>query len=91
MSRKPMVDRMLLAQTRVRTLKNDLGLSSASGFFFRCNGRTFLITSRHVFLDDASGHTPDKVEITYHLDPYDLRRVEVAALPLYAEGHASWI
>ena len=59
---------MLLAVTRVQTLTGTRGLTSASGFFFRCNGRLFLATSRHVFFDAATGHAPDHVQVTCHTD-----------------------
>lgn len=81
---------MLLAVTRVQTLLGSQPLTSATGFYFCRNGRLFLVTSRHVFFDGPSGHSPDHVEITCHTDAKDLTRVRRPVLPLYADGHAAW-
>lgn len=81
---------MLLAMTQVRTLDGSRGLTSASGFFFRRHGMLFLVTSRHVFFEGATGHAPDAVEVSCHTDAVDLTRVQTLRLPLYAEGRARW-
>lgn len=72
---------MLLAITRVQTWSGPRALSSASGFFFRRDARLFLITSRHVFFDQPSGHAPDGVQILCHTDTTDLARVQSLRLP----------
>lgn len=81
---------MLLAITRVQTWVGTRRLTSASGFFFRRDARLFLISSRHVFFDEPSGHSPDSVEIQCHTDATDLARVQSLRLPLYADGRARW-
>lgn len=81
---------MLLAVTQVQTLLGAQPLTSASGFFFRRNGRLFLITSRHVLFDAPSGHAPDHVRFSCHVHPRDLTRVEHPRVPLYADGRAAW-
>jgi hypothetical protein len=81
---------MLLAVTRVQTLAGARALTSASGFFFRRDGRLFLATSRHVFFDGPSGHAPDQVDLLCHTDAVDLTRVFFLRLPLYAGGTALW-
>jgi S1-C subfamily serine protease len=81
---------MLLAVTRVQTLAATQPLTAASGFFFRCNGRLFVVTSRHVFFDGPSRHAPVGIELTLHADAADLTRVHTLYLPLYAAGTACW-
>jgi hypothetical protein len=81
---------MLLAITRVKTWAGARLLTSASGFFFRRDARVFLITSRHVFFDEPSGHSPDGVEILCHTARSDLTRVQSLRLSLYADGRARW-
>lgn len=81
---------MLLAMTRVQTLAGPLRMTSASGFYFRRNGRLFLVTARHVFFDGPSAHAPDSVEVTCHTNPADLRQARPLTLPLYADGTALW-
>jgi hypothetical protein len=81
---------MLLAVTHVQTLLGAQPLTSASGFFFRRNGRLFLITSRHVLFDAPSRHTPDHVMLSCHVHPRDLTQVKHLRVPLYADGRAAW-
>jgi S1-C subfamily serine protease len=85
-----MTEPLLLAATRVSTFDGSRLLTAATGFFFERGERLFLITSRHVLVDDASGHHPDRVEITLHRDEVDLTRWAVLSLPLYANGRSVW-
>jgi UDP-N-acetylglucosamine 1-carboxyvinyltransferase len=38
-------------------------LTRATGFFFDRGDRLYLITSRHVLIDEPSGHFPDRIEV----------------------------
>lgn len=82
---------VLLATTRVSTFLGQQSLSGASGFFFRRDQRLFLVTNRHVFVDETSGHFPDRVEIEVHTDTQDLTRYVTFSIPLYRDGRALWI
>ncbi|BAL96274.1 trypsin-like peptidase domain-containing protein [Rubrivivax gelatinosus] len=84
------VDALLLATTRVATFVGAQALSSASGFFFRRDERLFLVSARHVFVDAASAHRPDRLEITLHTDPGDLAQHAVVSLPLFRDGLSQW-
>ena len=46
----------------------DKPLTGATGFFFQRDDRLFLVTSRHVVLDEASNHRPDRLEVELHMD-----------------------
>jgi hypothetical protein len=81
---------LLLAATRVSTFEGGRLLTAATGFFFQRGERLFLVTSRHVLLDDASGHRPDRIELILHGDEVDLTRWAVLKLPLYRDGLAQW-
>src|SRR3954451_8193323 len=87
---RSMIEPLLLAATRVSTFDGNRALTAATGFFFERDERLFLVTSRHVLLDDASGHHPDRVEITVHDDEVDLTRTTVLSLPLYSAGKSQW-
>jgi S1-C subfamily serine protease len=82
---------VLLATTRVSTFAGQQRLSGASGFFFRREQRLFLVTNRHVFADEPSGHFPDRIEIELHTDAHDLTQYVVFSIPLYRDGRALWI
>ena len=38
-------------------------MTNASGFFFERDERLFLTTSRHVLVDEPTGHYPNRLEI----------------------------
>ncbi len=85
-----MIESLLLTAVRVSTFYGSQSLTAASGFFFRRGERLFLVTSRHVLLDEASGHRPDRVELVLHTDPVNLTRTTVWSMPLYAKGLSAW-
>ncbi|MEX1168053.1 MAG: trypsin-like peptidase domain-containing protein [Hydrogenophaga sp.] len=72
------------------TFLGTYALTNASGFFFECNGRLFLVTSRHVVIDEATQHLPDHIEIELHTDAADLTRYTAFSMPLYAKGKSLW-
>lgn len=83
-------DALLLATTRIVTFAGLRILTSASGFFFRRGERLFLASNRHVFVDAASSHFPDRLEIGLHVDGRDLTRHAAVSLPLHRDGVALW-
>jgi hypothetical protein len=68
----------------------DQALTNATGFFFERAGRLFLITCRHVVLDEATEHRPNRLEIVFHVDPQNLTEVKQMSLPLYRDGQSLW-
>jgi hypothetical protein len=86
----PTVEPILLAAVCVHTFDGSRPLTNASGFFFERDGRLFLVTSRHVLLDAASGHFPDRVEIELHTDPANLAVSTGFSIPLYRNGKSIW-
>lgn len=85
-----MIDPLLLATARVSTFSGLTGLTHATGFFFARGRRLFLATSRHVMLDEPSGHKPDRIEIEIHVDPDNMAQSVQFSIPLYAGGNALW-
>lgn len=83
-------DALLLTTTQITTFVGAVSLSCASGFFFRCSDRLFLVSNRHVFADSDSLHFPDRIEIGLHTDAQDLTRHAVVSLPLYRNGLSQW-
>ena len=85
------VEPLLLAAPRVSTFHGSRALTGASGFFFERDGRLYLVTSRHVLIDEPSGHFPDRLEIELHGgDGRDLSRSTCLSLLLYRDGRAVW-
>lgn len=85
-----MIEAILLTATRVATFEGERQLTNASGFFFERDQRLFLVTSRHVMLDEPSKHFPDRIEIELHIDPDNLARSTGYSIPLYRDGRSLW-
>ena len=68
----------------------DQPLTSATGFFFERAGRLFLVTSRHVVLDEVTGHRPDRLEIELHVDRQNIALVIQFSIPLYRDNQPLW-
>lgn len=85
-----MIEPLLLTAARILTFEQLRPLTNASGFFFERDGRFFLVTSRHVVVDEPSGHFPDRVEIELHVDPENLARSTGFSIPLYQDGKSVW-
>lgn len=85
-----MIEPLLLTATRVLTFEQQRHLTSASGCFFERDGRLYLVTSRHVLIDEPSGHFPDRIEIELHTDPDNLAESTGFSIPLYRDGKSIW-
>lgn len=85
-----MIEPLLLTTTRVSTFDGKRPLTGASGFFFEREGRLFLVTSRHVLLDEPSKHFPDRIEIELHTDIKNLTCSIGLSMLLYKEGKSIW-
>jgi hypothetical protein len=84
------IESLLLAVTRVSTLSGDKPLTGATGFFFERDDRLFLVTSRHVVLDEASNHRPDRLEVELHVDGINIGAVIQWSIPLYSGTQPLW-
>ena len=85
-----MIESLLLAVTRVSTMSGGQPLTGATGFFFERDNRLFLVTSRHVVLDEASNHRPDRLEVELHVDPINIGKVIQWSMPLYGGTQPLW-
>jgi len=85
-----MIESLLLAVARISTFAGERGLTNATGFFFERDARLYLVTNRHVVLDEASGHHPDRIEIELHTDPDNVAATVQFSIPLYAEDAPVW-
>src|SRR5258708_32336438 len=85
-----MIEPLLLTATRVSTFDGKRPLTGASGFFFERDGRLFLVTSRHVVIDEPSQHFPNRIEIELHTDARNLARSIGLSVPLYLDGKSVW-
>jgi hypothetical protein len=84
------IDPLFLCAPRVSTFHGTQGLTKASGFFFEREGHLFLVTSRHVVIDEPGEHFPDRIEIELHTDATNLTQSVCHSIPLYLNGEAAW-
>lgn len=85
-----MIDPVLLTAPRISTFNDQVHLTNASSFFFERGERLYLVTSRHVMVDEASGHNPTWIEIELHSDPDNLAQSIGFSIPLYRDGVSLW-
>jgi Trypsin-like peptidase domain len=85
-----MIESLLLAAARVSTFEQKRHLTNASGFFFQRGERLFLVTSRHVMIDKASKHFPDRIEIELHIDADNMAKSTGFSIPLYRDRKSVW-
>ena len=85
-----MIEPVLLTAARVLTFDLQRPLTNASGFFFERDERLFLVTSRHVLIDKASKHFPNRIEIELHIDPDNMARSIGLSILLYRDGKSIW-
>lgn len=84
------IDPLLLATVRIATFDGHRALTGATGFFFRRSERLYLVSSRHVFIDDEHGHHPDRFEVELHANATNLADAVVLSTLLYRDGRAEW-
>jgi hypothetical protein len=85
-----MIETLLLTVARIETLVNGQVATTASGFFFARGDALFLITSRHVVRDDATGHRPDALAIELHTNAENLAEAQRFNIPLYLDQVPVW-
>lgn len=85
-----MIESILLTAARLCTYEQMRPLTNASSFFFKREGRLYLVTSRHVMHDIPSRHFPDRIEIELHTDPGNLACSTGFSIPLYKNGKGLW-
>ncbi|PPD43703.1 MAG: trypsin [Methylocystis sp.] len=84
------IDSLLLTSAHLRTFVGSIPLTNASSFFFQRDQRLFVVTSRHVMLDEGSNHHPDRIEIELHIDPGNMAKSIGFSMPLYRDGRSVW-
>ena len=85
-----MTEPLLLSATQISTYEGERLLTRASGFFFARDERLYIVTSRHVVLDEPSKHFPDRIEIELHVDAVNLTRSTGLSILLYRDGKSIW-
>lgn len=85
-----MIDSLLLTAARILTFEHSRALTNATGFFFMRDERLYLVTSRHVLIDEPSEHRPNRIQIELHTDATDLARSSLFSIMLFKDGQSLW-
>lgn len=85
-----LIEAILLTAARIITFSGTQPLTNASGFFFRRDGRLYLVTSRHVLRDEFTHHFPDRIEIEIHTDAENLAESTGFSMLIYQHNQAVW-
>ncbi len=85
-----MIDAILLTTVNILTFAGEQRLTGASGFFFERGERLFLVTSRHVLIDEPSEHFPDRIQIELHTDAENLAESTGFSMLLYRQRKSVW-
>lgn len=84
------IEPILLTTVLVQTFQGNAHLTNATAFFFERGPRLFLVTSRHVLQDEATGHAPDRIVIDLHLGEEGFSAVIGFSIPLFMGGLSVW-
>lgn len=84
------IEPILLTTAHIKTFLGDEPLTNASGFYFERDQRLFLVTSKHVFVDEPNNHLPDRIEIELHTDENNFAKSGSFSIPLYNAGKSVW-
>jgi len=87
----PPVEPLLLTAVHISTFQGSAHLTGATGFFFKREERLYLVTNRHVLLDEPSGHQPDRIVIRVFTDATNLTLTTGFSIPLYKDGQGQWM
>lgn len=86
------ISELVATVTQVRCYHGRRELGCASGFFYVRDDRLFLITNRHVTIDEEKDHFPDELRLRLHTDPNDIRVNDELRVSLYdTESNAVWL
>ena len=87
-SRNVSTDRWLLSVTLIQTectglALNPSNLGSATGFFYRSGKNQYLITNRHVVIDEKKSRYPDSIILRVHTSDVDATQNRDVRISLY--------
>lgn len=85
-----MIDTMFLRVAKVLTFTGSEPVGNASGFFYLHEKFLYLVTARHVLVNETAGQRPDRLQLSLHCDAMDLKQRGDVSIPLYVDGVPQW-
>ncbi|MBX3450288.1 MAG: trypsin-like peptidase domain-containing protein [Planctomycetaceae bacterium] len=84
------IESLLLTVVRITTKQGETVLTNATGFFFERDGRVFLVTNRHVIVDEPTEHHPDSLDLALHVSEGNIAEIVSVNIPLFEGGKPIW-
>jgi len=84
------IDELLVRAVNVQPFAGEKQLSNATGFFYQQASYLYLVTNRHVVLDEANDHRPETLQLVVHTNAADLQQNEHVTVPLYSDDKPAW-
>jgi len=84
------VEALLLTVIRVTTRTEDVVHSNATGFLFERDEQLFLVTNRHVVLNEPTQHRPESLDLELHISESNIAETTTFPVALYEGKTARW-
>ena len=84
------IDLLLKVTTLIVCKEGRKNVGTGTGFFFEKAGKVFLITNRHVVIDEGKNFYPDKVVVNLNCDLADITKSREIPYDLYREDAPLW-
>jgi hypothetical protein len=84
------IDKMFLRVVQVKTIVDGEPKTNATGFLYLQDNYLYLITNRHVVLNEPTHHRPEALQVALHSNASDLRETRELTIPLYLDDAPLW-
>jgi hypothetical protein len=76
--------------TLIIGLRGGQPLQTATGFFYTSHDKVYLVTNRHVVINESENYYPDTLRLRLHLASLDITKSENYDVPLVRNGKPTW-
>ena len=81
---------VFLVVALITMLQGDKSMGTATGFFYLKKDTTYLVTNRHVVVDETKGLKPDALGLKLHTDARNVAKNVERTIPLYENARPKW-
>lgn len=85
-----LLDDMFLRVAKIQTFADGQLLTNATGFLYLQENFLYLVTARHVVINEVCHHFPNRLHLSLHTDANDLQKWVDLSIPLYVNGVPQW-
>lgn len=81
---------ILAVSVLITQMQGGQPVGTATGFFYESGGNVYLVTNRHVVIDEKANVRPDSLRLRLHVSPDDTTKNVDFDVPLYKNENAMW-